>query len=116
SDAKISDDVAKMAAAYSGGIVNSLTVSPVHEQQVLLEVKFAEVDRTKLQQFGINFFSTGGANTIGSVSTQQISPPTVTTTTGGGSAATGTINVTNPLNIFAFRPDLNLGMTISDLE
>jgi pilus assembly protein CpaC len=116
SDGKISEDVGKMAAAYSGGIVNSLTISPVHEQQILLEVKFAEVDRTKLQQFGINFFSTGAANTIGTVSTQQITPPQLTTTTGGGSTATGTVNVTNPLNIFAFRPDLNLGVTISDLE
>jgi pilus assembly protein CpaC len=116
SDAKVSEEVGKMATAYSGGVVNSLTVSPVHEQQVLLEVKFAEVDRTKLQQFGINFFSTGAANTIGTVSTQQITPPQLTTSAGGGTTATGTINVTNPLNIFAFRPDLNLGVTISDLE
>src|SRR6266436_1017640 len=59
SDAKIADDVGKMAALYSPGVVNSLIVAPVHEQQILLEVKFAEVDRTKIQQFGINFFSTG---------------------------------------------------------
>jgi len=116
SDPKISDDIAKMAGAYSGSVVNSLTIAPVHEEQVLLEVKFAEVDRTKLDQFGVNFFSTGAANTIGTVSTQQINPPQLTTTTGGGSAATGEVNVTNPLNIFAFRPDLNLGLTISALE
>lgn len=116
SDAKVADDVGKMVAAYSSGVVNSLTVAPVHEQQIMLEVKFAEVDRTKLQQYGVNFFSTGGANTIGTVSTQQINPPQLTTTTGGGSTATGSVNVTNPLNIFAFRPDLNLGVTISDLE
>lgn len=116
SDTKIAEDVAKMAGQYSAGVVNSLTVSPEHEQQILLEVKFAEVDRTRLQQLGINFFSTGAANTIGTVSTQQISPPQLSTTAGNGSTATGTINVTNPLNIFAFRPDLNLGVTISDLE
>lgn len=116
SDPKISEDIAKMAGQYSGGVVNSLTVAPVHEEQILLEVKFAEVDRTKLQQFGVNLFSTGAANTIGTVSTQQISPPQLTTTAGGGATATGTINVTNPLNFFAFRPDLNLGATIADLE
>ena len=115
-DPKMSEDLGRMASAYSGGVVNSLTVSPQHEQQVLLEVKFAEVDRTKLQQFGINLFSTGATNTIGSVSTQQISPPLLTTTTGGGSTSTGAINVNNPLNIFAFRPDINLGVTISALE
>ena len=118
-DPKMSEDLGRMASAYSGGVVNSLTVSPQHEQQVLLEVKFAEVDRTKLQQFGINLFSTGATNTIGSVSTQQISPPQLTTSGGtaaGGSTATGVINVNNPLNIFAFRPDINLGVTISALE
>ena len=116
SDPKVVEEVAKMAGQYSGGVVNSLTVAPVHEQQILLEVKFAEVDRTKLQQLGVNFFSTGAANTIGSVSTQQLSPPQLTTTSGGGSVGTGSINITNPLNIFAFRPDLNLGVTIADLE
>jgi pilus assembly protein CpaC len=115
SDTKIMDDVGKMATAYSSGVVNSLTVAPVHEQQVLLEVKFAEVDRTKLQQLGFNFFSTGAANTIGAVSTQQFSPPTLQTQ-GATSGATGSVNVTDLLNIFAFRPDVNLGATIRDLE
>lgn len=116
SDAKIADDVNKMASAYSSGVVNSLVVVPAHEQQVLLEVKFAEVDRTKLQELGFNFFSTGAANTIGAVSTGQFSPPTLQTTGGTGSTSTGSINVQNPLNIFAFRPDINLGVTIQDLE
>jgi pilus assembly protein CpaC len=118
SEAKIVDDVGKMAAAYSGGVVNSLLVAPVHEEQILLEVKFAEVDRTKLQQFGINLFSTGAANTIGAVSTQQFAPPTLQTSgaSASGSAGTGSVNVTELLNIFAFRPDVNLGATIRDLE
>ena len=97
------EDIGKMVSAYSGGVVNSLTVAPLHEEQILLEVKFAEVDRTKLQQFGINFFSTGAANTVGTVSTQQINPPQLSTSGGSGSTATGSINVQNPLNVFAFR-------------
>ena len=118
SDAEIADDVAKMASQYSSGVVNSLIIAPVHEQQILLEVKFAEVDRTKLQQLGINIFSTSAANTFGAVSTQQFTPPTLATTgtSGTGSAGTGSINVTDPLNIFAFRPDIGLGVTIRDLE
>jgi pilus assembly protein CpaC len=116
SEAKISEDIAKMAAAYSSGVVNSLSVAPVHEQQVLLEVKFAEVDRTKIQQFGINIFGPSVGNTVASVTTGQFSPPLLTTTGGSGSTVTGTINVTDPLNIFAFRPDINLGASIRDLE
>jgi pilus assembly protein CpaC len=113
SDSKIADDIARMAAAYSP-VVNSLTVAPVHEQQVLLEVKFAEVDRTKLQQLGFNLLS-GAGNTLSAINTQQFSPPT-TTTTVTTAGATGSLNLTDMLNIFAMRPDLNLAATIRDLE
>jgi len=120
SDPKISEDIAKMTGQYSGGVVNSLTIAPVHEQQVLLQVKFAEVDRTKLQAFGVNIFSTGATNTIGSVGTQQFAPPTLTSLPSGSAGSTGTIsttfNLTDLLNVFAFRPDLNLGASIRDLE
>ena len=113
-DKAIADDVVKMATAYNPAVVNSLTIAPVHEQQVLLEVKFAEVDRTKLQQFGINFFSTGAANTIGTVTTGQFAPPIISSASGSASSTPATIS--DILNIFAFRPDLNLGVTIRDLE
>ena len=112
-----------MAALYSGGVVNSLTVAPVHEQQILLEVKFAEVDRTKLQQLGINIFSTGAANTIGTITTQQFSPATLSTNNSsssrsgsGGAVTNSAVTLSDLLNIFAFRPDINLGVTIRDLE
>src|SRR5256886_6356599 len=69
------EDVAKrageLATAYSPKVVNVLTFGPVGAQEVLLQVKFAEVDRTALTQMGINFISTGAANTIGSVTTGQ---------------------------------------------
>ena len=117
SDQKVADEVIRIATSYSGGIVNSLTIAPVHEEQILLEVKFAEVDRTKLSAFGINLFSTGATNTIGSTSTQQFSPPTLqSNSTGTGGVATSSITFTDVLNIFAFRPDINFGATIRDLE
>ena len=126
SDLKISEDIGKMASAYSGGVVNSLSVAPVHEQQILLQVKFAEVDRTKIQQFGINLLSTGAGNTPGAISTQQFGAPTLqgqlSNTIGqnanGNSTAgfSSAFQLNNLLNIFLFRPDLNLGATIQDLE
>src|SRR5258708_3483680 len=121
SDPKIVEDVTKMASAYSGGIVNSLSVVPPHEQQILLQVRFAEVDRTKLQAFGINLFSTGATNTIGTISTQQFSPPTLqanpgSSTGGSGGGVNSTLTFTHLLNIFSFPPDINFGATIPDLE
>src|SRR5947199_1516322 len=98
-----------MAGQYSQGVVNSLTVAPVHEQQILLQVKFAEVDRTKLQQFAINLISTGAANTPGIITTQQFSPPTqnghLTSAIGAKNAGfTSSLQLSNLLNIFLFRP------------
>ncbi len=53
------EDVAKrageLAAAYASKVVNVLTFGPVGAQEVLLEVKFAEVDRSALTQLGSNF-------------------------------------------------------------
>ena len=69
------EDVAKrageLASAYSPKVVNVLTFGPVGAQEVLLQVKFAEVDRTALTQMGVNFVSTGAGNTIGTVTTGQ---------------------------------------------
>src|SRR3954467_5114570 len=63
------EDVSKRAAmiaeAYSKNVVNVLTFGPVGAQEVLLEVKFAEVDRSAITQLGLNILSTGAANTIG---------------------------------------------------
>jgi pilus assembly protein CpaC len=110
------EDLTKMAGIYSKDVVNSLATVQHPQKQILLEVRFAEVDRTKLRQLGINLFSTGATNTIGVVSTQQFGP--VTGSGGGYSVQDGNTSFTlsNLLNLFLFRPDIHLGMTLEDLE
>jgi pilus assembly protein CpaC len=117
------EDVAKRAAelasAYSPKVVNVLTFGPVGAQEVLLQVKFAEVDRTVLNQMGVNFISTGASNTIGTVTTGQFGgfgPQTISPSTNGttGTASSSTIN--NVLNLFVFRPDINFGAVIEALQ
>jgi pilus assembly protein CpaC len=118
---KIIDDVVKLASLYSQQVVNSLSLPQVieHDRQVMLEVRFAEVDRAKLQQAGINIISTGATNTIGAVSTQQFGPPIFGgSATGAGQTGltTASFQLSDILNIFLFRPDINLAVTIKDLE
>jgi pilus assembly protein CpaC len=107
-------------ASTAGKVVNLLYVAvPPAEPQILLKVRFASLDRTLNNQLGINLFSLGAANTVGTVTTQQFSPPSVTTGTpaGGSSAATApTASLSSLLNLFIFRPDLNLGATLEALE
>lgn len=108
-----SADRAVKIASTAGKVVNLLYVDvPKAESQILLKVRFASVDRTLTRQLGLNLFSTGATNTIGSVTTQQFSPPSIST--GGGQPTTATLS--NLLNIYLFRPDINLGATIEALE
>jgi pilus assembly protein CpaC len=113
-----SSDRAVQIASTAGKVVNLLYVDvPKADPQILLKVRFASLDRTLTNQLGINIFSTGAANTVGTVTTQQFSPPTLGGGGGSGSSvAQSTIAVSNLLNLFIFRPDLNLGATLQALE
>ena len=113
------DDLTKMTGVYSKDIVSSLATVITPQRQILLEVKFAEVDRTKLDEQGFNIFSTGATNTIGALSTQQFGP--ISGQTGGGGVQLNgrggtTLSLSSLLNLFLFRPDINLGMTLQDLQ
>lgn len=119
------EDVAKrageLATAYSPKVVNVLTFGPVGAQEVLLQVKFAEVDRSALTQLGVNFVSTGAANTTGTVSTGQfggVGPQTITpgNQSPTGNAIVGPQTINNVLNLFVFRPDINFGAVIEALQ
>jgi pilus assembly protein CpaC len=118
----VSKRAGELASAYSPKVVNVLTFGPVGAQEVLLQVKFAEVDRTALTQLGVNFVSTGGGNTIGTITTGQFGgfgPQTLTQTkTPNGTTTTTTSGETlnNVLNLFLFRPDINFGAVIEALQ
>ncbi|MGD1024148.1 MAG: pilus assembly protein N-terminal domain-containing protein [Candidatus Sulfotelmatobacter sp.] len=117
------EDVAKrageLAAAYSKNVVNVLTFGPVGAQEVLLEVKFAEVDRSALSQVGINIFSTGAANLVGTTTTGQyggFGSQAISQTQGQNTPFTATQTVSSVLNMFLFSPNLHLGAVIEALE
>jgi pilus assembly protein CpaC len=120
SSAAVADQIGKMGVPFSKDVVNSIRLAPPPRQkQVMVKVRFAQVDRSKLTAFGINWFSTSGGNTFGQASTQQFAPPQlVKGDTGGGGTGvnSSTIGLSDLLNIFLFRPDLNLGVTIRDLQ
>ncbi len=125
------EDVSKhagaLASAYSKNVVNVLTFGPVGAEEVLLEVRFAEVDRSAVKQVGANLFMPGLGNTValsqtgqfGSLSVSTAAPTTttqngVTTTTTTATAPTTTIS--NFLNLFVARTDINLGAVIQALQ
>ncbi|HEY3741611.1 MAG TPA: pilus assembly protein N-terminal domain-containing protein [Bryobacteraceae bacterium] len=112
-----SERAAAMAAGFARTVINNLTVNTTVSQQIVLRVRFAELSRTKANQFGVNILSTAFGQST-SLTTGQIGAPSV----GGsiGSAASGAVGplftITQALNIFAFRPGLNMGAFISALQ
>jgi pilus assembly protein CpaC len=117
------EDVAKhaglLASAYSKNVVNVLTFGPVGAEEVLLEVKFAEVDRTALTQIGFNLLSTGSGNTIGATTTGQfggVSGIGSINDSGTSSPFPSTATVSNVLNLFFFNPQVHLGAVIEALK
>jgi len=121
----VADKILEVVKNATPKVTSLMEVPTAPYGEILLEVKFAEVDRAAITQFGVNILGLPGNKFVGTSSTQQYSPPqllsssstsssgTTTTTTGGIGSGLG---VSNLLNIFLFRPDLNLGATIQALQ
>jgi len=102
------DRAIKMASVL-GAVVNLMNVKvPPMEPQILIKVRFADVDRGASSELGANLISQGAFNTTSRITTQAFSPPDV--------QANGTSTFSDLLNIFLFRNDLNIGATIRALE
>ncbi len=111
--------LALVNSAVKGAVSNLQVAPPPSDRQILLKVRFAEVDRSAAIQFGMNLLSTGAAGTVGRVATGQFPAGEVAQLSGStprSSSSTTTFALSDLLNIFAFRPDLNLGLLIQDLE
>lgn len=106
-----------IASTYSKKVVNLLTVpAPADPRQILLEVKFASVDRSALQEIGFNFVSRN-SKMLGLGTTQQFATPRFSQLQFQDQEfANSTLNFSDLLNLFVFRPDLNLGATIRAMQ
>jgi pilus assembly protein CpaC len=101
------DRVMAMVATL-GKAVNLLRVDvPPVETQILLKVRFANVDRGASQDLGASFAS-GAFNQSTQIGTGQFPSPQV--------SVAGGISISDALNVLLFRKDINLGATIKALE
>lgn len=118
--------IAQAMTPHKESVVSLLQVPAPKSGEVLLEVKFADVDRSNMSQLGVNLISTSPTKTIFATSTGQYSPPTIqsgtsitgTTTTSTTAAISSAVPLTmgSLLNIFIYRSDINLGAAIQALE
>lgn len=100
-------------AATLGKVVNLLRVTvPAGRPQVLLKVRFANVSRSASNQLGFNFFS-GNQKGRGTTTTGQFGQ---LPTWSGTSNTNADLTLTSLLNVFYFRPDLDIGAMLQALE
>ena len=108
----VSADRALTIAGTLGKVVNLLYVDvPGSDEQIILKVQFASVDRSLTTDLGLSLVSTGATNTFGSINTGQF--------VGGGLQVqqgqqnnTPTLTIGEAVNILMLRPDINLAAFI----
>ena len=125
SSAAVADKILEVVKNSVPKVTSLMEVPRAPQAEVALQVRFAEVNRAAIQQLGANLLRTFGSNMPMSVSTQQFAPPSLgslTTTSTSGSTTTtstsgqNTFQLSDLLNIFVYRPDINLGATIKALQ
>src|SRR6266404_190071 len=126
SSSVVADKILEVVKGAAPKVTSMMEVPPALTGEVLLQVRFAEVDRTALTQLGFNFLSTGLGKTIGSISTQQFGGSSswnlndtfpVRGPQGNPSETFSTTQtVANALNIFLFNPNIRLGTVIQALQ
>lgn len=124
SSPEVANKILEVVKSAAPKVASTMEVPAPFTPEVMLQVRFAEVNRQAISQLGVNFLRNFGSNMPISTSTQQFSPPqlgqtsivsnngnTTTTTTSGNNFA-----ISNLLNVAVFRPDLNLAVLIEALQ
>ena len=115
----IADRALAIATPLAKAVVNNLKLTiPKIEKQILLRVKFAELNRNVADSFGVNLLSTGSGNTVGRIDPGGSPAPSLTSIGGasGANRPSPTFTISDALTIFAFRPDLNIAAFVRALQ
>jgi pilus assembly protein CpaC len=117
SSPETADAAFKLAGVFSKDVANSLVVSTRHTPQVRLKVRVIEIDRSRAEQLGFNFFGPGmntfssstgqfGTVTVGATTPSPISSPTSTTSL---------LSLSNLLGLFYYNQGMQLGAAVEAL-
>src|SRR5687768_13606545 len=128
---EVGDKIVDVAAGFvekREEVISVMQVQPPRPtNQVLLRVRFAEVSRSALTEFGMSLFTgpTGINNTLGRVTTQQFTAPTFSDMAWSKesgdfgapvTSAEGKFDFSDFLNFFLFSQRYDLGVVIKALQ
>lgn len=110
---EVADRAVALSTGFAKTVVNNLQLgAPPIDKQILLRVKFAELDRSREEQFGVNLIGYAGQTLMGTSTGQFGGNPIIS----GAGTQTTRYTIGDALNIFAFDPRLNLGAFIKALQ
>jgi len=125
SSGAVADKILEVVKNATPKVISMMQVPPVQTGQILLQVRFAEIDRAALSQLGINLFSTGAGKTVGNLSTGQfggVAPPDITDIFGvkgppiSNEVFSDEQKLSDVLNLFLFNPSIHLGAVVKALQ
>ena len=109
---EVSDRAALLVSPLATSVINNLQLLPAKvDKQVMLRVKFAEIDRNSSFDFALNLISSGAGNTIARTTTGAQPAPSSTDL-----SRNARFSLSDALNVFAFRPDINIGAVLKALQ
>lgn len=112
SSAIVADKVLEVVKNATPKVTSLMQVPLPPNGEIMLQVRFAEVDRSAVTQLGANILHNFGTKMPFSTSTQQFAPPQLGNQTSGNNNFT----ISDLLNVFIFRPDIDLAATIKALQ
>lgn len=124
SSAAVAEKILEIVKNSTPKVTSLMQFPQVAVKEILLEVKFAEVDRAAVSQLGVNILRNFGSNMPMSVTTQQFSPPGYQNATPAQTAANGVstgatppqFTISNLMNVAIFRPDIDMAAMIEALQ
>ena len=114
-------EIAEKSSAKSK-IINMLELPGGGEQQVMLQVRVAEVSRRAVSELGTTFFTgnNGYKDFVGRTSTQQFAAPVFSDRLGppptANATSEGKLTFTDFLNLFVFNTKYDVGAVITALK
>ncbi len=107
---------AQSIALSFGKVVNLLKVDiPPQEQEILIKVRFADVDRSKSFNWGLNVLGQSAGFPY-NVTTGVNSPSRYTSIANGSGGQSTASTLSDTLNLLMFDPHANILTTLQDLE
>lgn len=114
---EIADRAVALSGTFGKTVVNNLHVTTPIEKQILLRVRFAQLDRQKQQQYGVSLFGFPGANNgATAVGTTTGSTPAFNVLSKNPTTGVTTYSIPSALNVLAFNPYYDLGAIIQALQ